>query len=156
MRHMCYYLSLGSNLGNREQNIREALIRIEQRIGQISLCSSFFYSEPWGFKSEFPFCNVCCLLRSDFKPIQVLKITQYIERELGRTTKSNPLCPHYQDRIIDIDIIRALDDKGNEIIMNDSYAILTLPHPLWRERDFVRIPMMEILNKMHIESITTF
>jgi 2-amino-4-hydroxy-6-hydroxymethyldihydropteridine diphosphokinase len=153
---MCYYLSLGSNLGNREQNIREALIRIEQRIGQISLCSSFFYSEPWGFKSEFPFCNVCCSLSSDFKPIQVLKITQYIERELGRTTKSNPLCPHYQDRIIDIDIIRALDDKGNEIIMNDSCAILTLPHPLWKERDFVRIPMMEILNKMHIESITTF
>lgn len=156
MRHMCYYLSLGSNLGNREQNIREALIRIEQRIGQISLCSSFFYSEPWGFKSKFPFCNVCCSLRSEFKPIQVLKITQYIERELGRTTKSNPLCPHYQDRIIDIDIIRALDDKGNEIIMNDSCAILTLPHPLWRERDFVRIPMMEILNKMPIESITTF
>ena len=76
------------------------------------------------------------------KPIEVLRATQEIERALGRTHKS--VNQQYDDRIIDIDIIRAFDEEGKEIISNDSQ--LTIPHPLWREREFVTVPLQEILS----------
>ena len=154
---MEYYLSLGSNLGEREQTIQRALQLIEQQIGSILRCSSYYYSEPWGFQSEHPFCNLCCAVESTFSPLEVLHLTQDIERALGRKHKStvnpSPLTDnnspvrHYTDRCIDIDIIRAFDEQGKEIIINcqlsaDNY--LTLPHPLWEQRDFVRIPMSEL------------
>ena len=137
---MIYYLSLGANLGDREQTIRCALQQIEQQIGQILRCSSFYYSEPWGFESENPFCNLCCAVESSLLPPDVLSHTQAIERTLGRTTKSTD--GHYHDRIIDIDIIRILDN-GQEIQVNTPQ--LTVPHKLWQQRDFVRIPLTEIM-----------
>lgn len=148
---MLYYLSLGANLGNREQTIRLALQQIEQQIGPILRCSSFYYSQPWGFQSENPFCNLCCAVESSLSPLDVLYHTQAIERALGRTIKS--LDGHYHDRTIDIDIIRTFDDAGHEIkceISNpklpmSSVSLLTIPHPLWQQRDFVRIPLAEIL-----------
>ncbi len=188
---MLYYLSLGANLGDREQTIKQALELIEQQVGHVLRCSSFFYSAPWGFESENEFCNLCCAVESSQDPLAVLRLTQTIERALGRTQKtqiikhqtsnlksqiSNLKCPIYSDRTIDIDLIRAFDDSGNEIkceITNDqnnespyseadrstegrleisnlksqmsSDTLLTLPHPLWQERDFVKIPLAEIM-----------
>ena len=138
---MRYYLSLGANVGNREQTLRQAMEAIEQRIGQIKRCSSFYYSEPWGFQSEHMFCNICCVLETDTAPIDVLHATQSIERELGRTHKSTD--GHYRDRTIDIDIIMAYEDK-QEITLNTPE--LTLPHPLWQQRDFVCEPLKEIID----------
>ncbi len=137
---MRYYLSLGSNLGEREQTLREAVRNIEQQIGIVTRCSSFYYSEPWGFESQNGFCNICCLLETDLTPIQVLTATQAIERALGRTHKS--VNGHYSDRTIDIDIIQAFDNDGKEIVSSD--ALLTIPHPLWEQRDFVKVPLQEI------------
>ena len=137
---MYYYLSLGSNLGSREQTIREAIKKIEQQIGSVPCCSSFYYSAPWGFASEHEFCNECCLLETDKLPLDVLRATQAIERQLGRTHKT--IDAHYSDRIIDIDLIRAFDGQ-KEIEWHDD--VLTLPHKLWREREFVTIPLQEIL-----------
>jgi len=86
------------------------------------------------------------------EPLEVLWETQAIERELGRTHKS--VNGVYSDRTIDIDLIQAFDDKGKEVICDISYqpsevshqrSLLTLPHPLWQERDFVRIPLEEVL-----------
>lgn len=142
---MRYYLSLGSNLGNREQTLQEAVQRIGQQIGTVTRCSSFFYSEPWGFESEHPFCNLCCCVETSMAPMDVLTATQAIERELGRNHKS-PITYHqpvYYDRPIDIDIIRAFDDQQKEIVSND--PLLTIPHPLYKQRDFVLIPLREIL-----------
>ena len=85
---MTYYLSLGSNLGDREGTIRQALQRIEQQIGPVRRCSSFYYSKPWGFESEHDFCNLCCALETDKTPLEVLHLTQGIERALGRKEKS--------------------------------------------------------------------
>ena len=81
----------------------------------------------------------------------MLRATQSIEQALGRTRKS--IDGIYQDRPIDIDLIRAFDEENKEIrlqIMNpesqtSNLQLLTLPHPLWQERDFVRIPLMEIM-----------
>ncbi len=172
---MTYYLSLGANLGDREATLRQALQLIEQQIGPVRRCSSFYYSKPWGFTSQNDFCNLCCALECDKTPLEVLHLTQTIERALGRTKKtqiikhqnsnlksqiSNLKCPIYSDRTIDIDLIRAFDDDGKEIkcqISNDksqisnlksqmsSVPLLTLPHPLWQERDFVKVPLAEIL-----------
>ena len=136
---MFYYLSLGANLGEREVTIQRALEMIEQQIGHLLSCSSYYYSAPWGYDSENPFCNICCCVESTLQPIDVLHTTQAIERTLGRTHKT--IDAHYSDRTIDIDIIRAIDE-GQEICL--SSPELTLPHPLWQQRDFVRIPLEEI------------
>ncbi len=137
---MRYYLSLGSNLGEREQTLREAVRNIEQQIGTVTRCSSFYYSEPWGFESQNGFCNICCELETAMAPAQVLAATQAIERALGRTHKS--VNGHYSDRTIDIDIIQAFDELGKEISVLT--PTLTIPHPLWQERDFVKVPLQEI------------
>lgn len=152
---MLYYLSLGSNLGEREQTIRNALQRIEQQIGTILRCSSFFYSEPWGFESENAFCNLCCAVESTKEPLDVLYATQAIERALGRKTKSqitnhkspisNLQSPIYSDRNIDIDMIRVFDEQGQEICLDTPE--LTLPHKFWQQRDFVKIPLAEIMQQ---------
>ena len=137
---MQYYLSLGSNLGNREQTLHEAVRRIGQQIGTVTRCSSFFYSEPWGFESTHPFCNLCCAVETAMQPMEVLAATQQIERELGRDHKS--VNGQYTDRTIDIDIVRAFDDAQKEIVSSSS--LLTIPHPLYQQRDFVVIPLREI------------
>ena len=149
---MLYYLSLGSNLGERENTIRQAIQMIEQQIGHVLRCSSFYYSAPWGFESEHDFCNLCCALESEKTPLDVLTLTQDIERALGRNLKSqisNLKSPIYSDRPIDIDIIRVFDDFEEEIkckIVNDQMVnILIIPHPLWKERDFVKVPLGEIM-----------
>ena len=138
---MRYYLSLGANLGERERTIEQALSMIEQQIGNVLRCSSFYYSEPWGFASEHAFCNVCCAVESALEPQELLAATQGIERSLGRTEKT--VNAEYHDREIDIDIIRAVDEEGREVTC--STPSLTIPHPLWEQREFVRIPLEEIL-----------
>ena len=139
---MYYFLSLGSNLGNCEQTLQAALQRIEQEVGHVDRCSSFFYSEPWGFESTHGFCNLCCRVETELMPLEVLHKTQEIERALGRTHKS--VDGHYADRTIDIDLIRVFDKEGKEILMSGS--VLTLPHPLWEQRDFVKLPLAEIMH----------
>ncbi len=156
---MLYYLSLGSNLGDRESTLRSALQLIEQQISSILRCSSFYYSKPWGFTSQNDFCNLCCALETDKKPLDVLRLTQTIERALGRNHKSRD--GHYSDRTIDIDLIRVFDNDGTEIrcqISDDksqisnhksqmsSDTLLSLPHRFWQERDFVKVPLAEIMH----------
>ena len=148
---MRYYLSLGSNIGDREQTLLAALTMIEQQIGSVPRRSSFFYSAPWGYDSPNEFCNLCCLVETDLDPMAMLRATQSIEQALGRTHKS--IDGIYQDRPIDIDLIRAFDEENKEVklqIINpksqmSNPQLLILPHPLWQERDFVRIPLMEIM-----------
>ncbi|MGM9810450.1 MAG: 2-amino-4-hydroxy-6-hydroxymethyldihydropteridine diphosphokinase [Paludibacteraceae bacterium] len=140
------YFSLGANLGNREQTLMEAIHRMEQRVGTLLRCSSFYYSEPWGFQSEHPFCNICASFQTDQSPDQVLAETQIIERELGRLTKTSVDTengtPIYHDRTIDIDLLQYFDHQGKELVMHT--RLLTLPHPHIQERDFVCIPFKEI------------
>lgn len=117
---------------------------IEQQIGPITRCSSYYYSDPWGFESEHGFCNLCCAVQTALTPLTMLDTTQAIERALGRTEKT--IDAHYHDRIIDIDIILAYDDEGKEKSFNFQFSSfnLVIPHPLWAQRDFVRIPLQEI------------
>lgn len=141
---MLYYLSLGSNLGDREQTLEAAKRLIEKQIGPITRCSSYYYSDPWGFESKHGFCNLCCAVQTPLSPLTMLAATQAVERALGRTEKT--IDARYHDRIIDIDIILAYDENGNEKSFNFQLSSfnLVIPHPLWEQRDFVRIPLQEI------------
>ena len=142
------YFSFGANLGNREQTLTKAIHLMEQRVGSLLRCSSFYYSEPWGFQSEHSFCNLCASFQTHLPPDQVLAETQTIERELGRLTKTcvntEDGIPIYHDRTIDIDLLQYFDHQGKELIIHT--RLLTLPHPHIQERDFVQVPLQEILD----------
>ncbi|MBR4160324.1 MAG: 2-amino-4-hydroxy-6-hydroxymethyldihydropteridine diphosphokinase [Bacteroidaceae bacterium] len=133
------YLGLGSNLGNREANIRRALALIDERLGSVYRVSSLVETEPVDFCSPHRFLNAVCLVHTMMSPEACLRETQKIERDLGRTQKSTlvdgELC-HY-DRIIDIDLL-TYDD------LHVTTPELTLPHPRMKERDFVMRPLEEI------------
>ena len=134
------YLGLGSNLGNREENLRRALALIDERVGSIYRVSSSMETEPVGFSSTNKFINLVCLVHTMMSPMACLRETQKIEEELGRTKKStcaDGILQHF-DRTIDIDLL-TYDD------ITISTPELTLPHPRMKERDFVTIPLNEIL-----------
>ena len=129
------YLGLGSNLGDRAENLEEAIRRIEASVGVVSRRSSFHATRPWGFDSENQFLNaaVCCL--TPLSPRSLLEATQRIERGMGRTVKSDG---QYHDRIIDIDIL-----LYDDMTVDDDD--LKIPHPLMGEREFVIKPLAEIM-----------
>jgi 2-amino-4-hydroxy-6-hydroxymethyldihydropteridine diphosphokinase len=130
------YLGLGTNLGDRQENMRTACAKIEKLIGPIVRQSAFFETQPWGFQSEHAFLNAAVCCQTACSPREVLRLTQQIEREMGRTQKSvNRI---YHDRLIDIDIL--LYDH-----LTVSEPDLKIPHPLMRERDFVMEPLLQIL-----------
>ena len=129
------YLSLGSNLGDRKDNLAQAIRLIGERVGEVLRKSSFLETQPWGFESDNLFVNACVLCETTLTPRQVLRATQKIERELGRTHKS--VNGHYADRLMDIDILLYDDLRVDE-------PDLQIPHPLMLERDFVMIPLGEI------------
>jgi 2-amino-4-hydroxy-6-hydroxymethyldihydropteridine diphosphokinase len=81
---MKVYFSLGSNLGDRAQLLEKALTLLNKEIGNLVSRSSFYETEPWGFSSNHPFLNACCLCETKLSPLEVLHRTQQIEKELGR------------------------------------------------------------------------
>jgi len=82
------YLSLGSNLGNKRENIRLAIEKIGKLVGEVVRQSAFYETEPWGFQSENMFVNAAVKVKTTLTPMQLLRTTQRIERELGRKNKS--------------------------------------------------------------------
>jgi 2-amino-4-hydroxy-6-hydroxymethyldihydropteridine diphosphokinase len=129
------YLGLGSNLGDKEWNLSEAIRLIGEKVGEVLRQSSFIETEPWGFDSENRFLNAVILCQTTKTPREVLEITQQIERDMGRRQKSVSI--GYADRTIDIDILLYDDltiDEPN----------LKIPHPLMYQRDFVMRPLKEI------------
>lgn len=129
------YLSLGTNLGNREANIERAIQLIEQRIGQVTRCATPIETAPVGFESTHAFLNSAVAVSTNLPTEEILSITQRIEREMGRTHKSENGI--YHDRIIDIDLLF----YGDKIINEDD---LRLPHPHLTQRLFVLEPLAEI------------
>ena len=138
---MIIYLGIGTNLGNREENLRKAVELLHERVGECIACSSVYRSAPQGFVSENEFANIVAVCQTIHSPEEVLLITQQIEREMGRTEKS--INGVYHDRVIDIDLLQARGDEANEAIRRSDER-LTLPHPRMQERDFVMIPLREV------------
>lgn len=144
MDNHAVFLGLGTNLGDKETNMLNALEEIKRRIGEITSLSSFYASEPVGFESENTFLNAVCCVQTQLSPSEVLSVTQEIERYLGRTQKS--INRQYHDRTMDIDIL-----------LYDNLCIntpeLTIPHPLMKDRDFVMTPLKEILDSQSLSDL---
>ena len=128
------YLALGTNIGNKRRNMITAAALLAERVGDVLALSGFYETEPWGFQSENTFLNAALRLETSLSPLELLKATQQIEAEMGRTQKSNGT---YHDRIIDIDIL-----LYDDLILQTPE--LTLPHPLMQDRRFVMEPLLEI------------
>ena len=150
--HHEVYLGLGTNLGDREENVRKAILLIGERVGTVVRQSSLIETEPWGFESDNKFLNGVIFIETDKTPREVLLLTQQIERDMGRKkplveqSPSTACCTdgaapkrQYKDRPIDIDILLYDDLTVDE-------PDLKIPHPLMYERDFVTIPLREIIS----------
>ena len=116
--------------------MQDAVTLLNEYVGEVTAVSSFYESEPWGFDSPNEFITVCVRVRTPLSPRQLLEATKKVEIAMGRTAKSHDGI--YEDRIIDIDIL-----LFDEIHINDSDLII--PHPQMEQRDFVMIPLREIL-----------
>ena len=129
--HHLVYLSLGSNIGNREARLREAIRRLEMT-GKLRSVSSIYETEPVEFTDQPQFLNCAVALETSSTPEQLLQELLEIERAMGRQRiqKKGP-------RTIDLDILLF----GDEVVDTPG---LTIPHPAMQHRRFVLQPLAEI------------
>jgi len=126
------YIALGSNMGDRNQNLEDACRFIESSAGKIIKRSSVYETEPWGFHQQPDFFNQTIKIETTFAPDRLMKELLAIEENMGRIrTFKNA------SRVIDIDILF----YGDRIINNEH---VTIPHPSLEKRKFVLIPLNEI------------
>lgn len=130
------YLSLGTNLGDREQNLRRAVLELEGELGAALCLSSAYETEPWGYTEQPHFLNMCAKFRSDRSPEELLSLVKGIEARMGRAKSVR-----WGPRLIDIDLLRVGRVKRKE-------EGLELPHPRMWERAFVVVPLAEIAPRM--------
>lgn len=129
---MKYFLCLGSNSGDRSNNLDVALMRMKQRGLRILSCSSRYETEPVGMPSETWFFNQVIEVETDMMPLELLAWVKTVEKEMGRV-----LTEKLKPRVIDVDILLAED----RVIQTDR---LLIPHPELAMRNFVLIPFAEI------------
>ena len=125
------YLCLGSNLGEREENLCQALTLLSAK-ANLEKVSSVYETEPVGYKEQPLFLNLVCRITTDLSPDELLHLAKDVETGMGRV-------PSFTNapRIIDIDIL-FYEDR----VMNTQN--LTIPHPRLQDRAFVLIPLAEI------------
>lgn len=126
-------LSIGSNQGDKQDNIEKCLLFLHQEIGTVVLVSKLYETPSWGFESDC-FYNCAVLLHTQQSPKKVLDGILKIEKKMGRTRK---MPSGYEARLIDIDII----SFNNEIIQTKS---LVVPHPQMQNRLFVLLPLRDV------------
>lgn len=124
-------LSLGSNLGDREGNLREAL-RLLQRGLETDAVSSFYETDPVGYRDQPAFVNAVCLGQTALAPEELLSLARSVEAQMGR----EPSFPN-GPRLIDIDILA----YGTAVLDTPD---LTIPHPRMAERAFILVPLAEM------------
>ena len=124
---------MGSNMGNKEENLNNAVKKLEEINGvKVSKVSSFITTEPWGNENQDEFLNGALKIETYLTPKELMTELLRIESELGRVREIK-----WGPRVIDLDII-LFDD----IVSNDEFVII--PHPLMHLRDFVLTPLNEI------------
>ena len=129
------YLGLGSNLGNRQENLNLARTRIADNIGAIVAQSAIYETAAWGLKEQDHFLNQVIRITTALQPLEVLAGVLGVEQSMGRIREVK-----WGARIIDIDILY----YNNEII---NFPELVIPHPFIQERRFVLVPLAEIVGE---------
>jgi len=128
------FLSLGSNLGNKQNNLSTAITAITKNVGNVCLLSAIYETGAWGFESKDNFLNRVIMVMTDMEPSELMNCCLAIEKKMGRERNHSG---NYESRLIDIDILF----YGESIIVEDK---LKIPHPLIHERRFVLEPLVEI------------
>ncbi len=126
------YIALGSNLGDREKNLKTALKKMEEKGLEIVKVSSFLETEPYGVKDQPMFLNAACEIKTALSPEKLLDLLFSVEQEMGRKR-----CRRWGERNIDLDLL-----FYDNLVLDTGY--LVLPHPDLQNRDFVLTPLMEI------------
>ena len=126
------YVALGSNLGDKEANLRKALELLEERGVEVVKTSSFICTEPYGVTDQPQFLNGVCEVRTSLVPLALLHTLLEVEQEMGRVRLR-----HWGERNIDLDLLLYED-----VVMDTPQ--LKLPHPDMQNRDFVLLPLAEI------------
>ena len=126
------YVALGSNLGDKEANLRRALELLIERGVEIVKTSTFISTEPYGVTDQPTFLNGVCEVRTSLEPLALLHTLLEIEQEMGRVRLR-----HWGERNIDLDLLLYED-----VVMDTPE--LKLPHPDMQNRDFVLLPLAEI------------
>lgn len=132
MKNSKIFLGLGSNLGNREENLSTAQKLIEEKVGKIRSKSSVYETAAWGITEQNAFLNQVIEVETHFSPSAVLHLVLKIEKDMGRIREIK-----WGERSIDIDILY----YNNEVISTEN---LVVPHPFIQERKFVLVPLCEI------------
>jgi 2-amino-4-hydroxy-6-hydroxymethyldihydropteridine diphosphokinase len=127
------YLSIGTNMGDREKNLQTA-IKLLEKVPEIAIkkLSSIYETDPVGFEDQSRFLNAAIAISTSFSPLELLQFIQKIEKSLGRKREIR-----WGPRTIDLDILL----YNQENIISEQ---LTIPHPRMFERGFVMIPLLEI------------
>lgn len=126
------YLSLGSNIGDRQSYLRSAVDRLQKLASSDFRVSSYYETPAWGLKEQADFLNLAVSFETNLSAQELLIACQSIEQGLDRVRKI-----HWGPRTIDIDILL----YGNKVIDESN---LQVPHPYMRERAFVLVPLLEI------------
>ncbi|KAA3645204.1 MAG: 2-amino-4-hydroxy-6-hydroxymethyldihydropteridine diphosphokinase [Bacteroidetes bacterium] len=139
------FLSIGSNIENRESNLINAKNLIKKSIGLIGQSSSIYETSPWGDDSLLPFLNLVLKVTTGLNPIDLLSACKKIEQDMGRIFHANK---QYNNRVIDIDILT----YENRIINEEN---LKIPHPFLAQRMFVLLPFSEINKNYEIAGLNS-
>ncbi|BAL84433.1 putative 2-amino-4-hydroxy-6-hydroxymethyldihydropteridine pyrophosphokinase/dihydrofolate reductase [Selenomonas ruminantium subsp. lactilytica TAM6421] len=140
---MKIYLSLGANLGNRGETLREAMRRLARLPhSRLLSCAHIYETAPWGKTDQPPFLNTAALIDTSLAPLEFLHHTQKIETDLGRVRHE-----HWGARTIDIDLLAA---EG----VTSATDELKLPHPYLTQRAFVLVPLREIAPDLIVDGRT--
>ena len=130
------YVALGSNLGDREENLRNALKHLEVNAVRVVKVSTFIETEPYGVTDQPGFVNAVCQVETKLEPLELLRLLLKIELEMGRVRLRR-----WGERNIDLDLL----------LYEDACMVseeLTLPHPDMQNRDFVLLPLAEIAGEV--------
>lgn len=131
------YLSLGTNMGDREQNLKQAVAMLQEMPDvEVTKVSSIYETAPVGYTEQASFLNIALLIETNLSALALLERCQSVENELGRVREVR-----WGPRIIDLDIL--LFNNENIEVEN-----LTVPHPRMFERAFVLVPLMEIAEQL--------
>lgn len=126
------YIALGSNLGDKEKNLRRALLLLTQQGVEVVRVSSFLSTEPYGVTDQPQFLNAVACVRTSLAPLALLDVLLATELAMGRVRLR-----HWGERNIDLDLLLYED------VVLDTPR-LRLPHPDMQSRDFVLLPLAEI------------
>jgi 2-amino-4-hydroxy-6-hydroxymethyldihydropteridine diphosphokinase len=128
------FLSLGTNLGNKQDNLLKAIKEIGESLGHVVKLSGVYETTAWGFECDDTFLNQVIVVETDFEPLQLINCCLAIEKKMGRERKNSE---NYESRIIDIDILF----YGEEIVEVEN---LQIPHSKLHLRRFILTPLNEI------------